>query len=533
MSEDWRQKAKATLAHVPGALEATLAVRDALIPVPDPARPGRAFLRWLRELNAAGPLPQPQPERRVLVFACRYHWIRWSLATTVVLLGRNCRVDFAFLPGIRSEGEESLLENKEFEVYCGKYLQGRRHPRLRFVDLRRVEPAPVPEALVAQADAQSLLDTRWVLQREEIDPQGNPEHRALFEFRRRRNLDCMARFLSQLQRDSYDLVLVPHGNLRELGAAFAAARHAGQKTVTIDFKERQESIVFSDHEAVGRMDLSREWAAAAPHVLSADARHRVGQLISTRQGVDWDGFQYKYQQAAFSGDRTRVLADLGVPPGGPLALLCPNVAWDSALQGRDRAFPSLIEWIRHTVRLFADRPGSRLVVRVHPAEILAGTAEPVADVIRQCCPRLPEHIRVIGPGEAVNTYDLMDACDFGLVYNSTAGLEMALRGLPTLVSGRPHYSEKGFTTDIEDPAHYLAAIEERLAAPQARLSERQVELAWCYADVFFFGWHHPFPWCLPTFWKDMSRWPIGRVLSPEGQERFGRTFDLLVNRPGS
>ncbi len=527
-----RRRIKTALALIPGALEATLAVRDALLHTPDPARPGRAFLRWLQELEAAGPLPQPQPERRVLVFACRQQWLRWSLATTVVLLGRNCRVDFAFLPEHRTDGEESLLEAKEFRLYLGRFLQGRPHPRLRFIDLRRLDPAPVPAALAAQAEAQSLLDTRWVLQREEIDPQGNPEHQALFEFRRRRNLDCMARLLSQLQRDSYDLVLLPHGNLRELGAAFAAARHAGQKIVTIDFKEREESIVLSGHEAVGRMDLSREWAAA-PHALSAEARRRVSDLISTRQGVDWVGFRQKYQQAAYRGDRARVRADLGVPPGGPLALLCPNVAWDSALQGRDRAFPSLIAWIRHTVRLFADRPGASLVVRVHPAEILAGTAEPVADVVRQCCPHLPEHIRVIGPRDPVNTYDLMDACDFGLVYNSTAGLEMALRGLPTLVSGRPHYSEKGFTTDIEDPAHYLAAIEERLAAPQARLSERQIELAWCYADVFFFGWHHPFPWCMPSFWEDLSRWPISRVLSPEGRERFGRTFDLLVNRPGS
>jgi hypothetical protein len=529
MTPATRRKIKATLARVPGALEASLTARDALLTTPDPARPGRAFRRWLQELDAARPLPQPQPERRVLVFACREQWLRWSLATTVILLGRNCRVDFAFLPGIRSEGEESLLQTKEFEIYWGKYFRGHRHPRLRFIDLRRLDPAPVPAALAAQAEAQSLLDTRWVLQREEIDPQGNPEHRALFEFRQRRNLDCMARLLSQLQGESYDVMLLPHGNLRELGAAFAAGRHAGQKIVTIDFKEREESIVLSGHEAVGRMDLSREWAAAAPHVLSAAARHRVGDLISTRQGVEWEGFRQKYQQAAYCGDRSRVLADLGMPPGGPLALLCPNVAWDSALQGRDRAFPSLIAWIRHTVQLFAARTDARLVVRVHPAEILAGTAEPVADVIRQCCPDLPEHIRVIGPRDPVNTYSLMDACDFGLVYNSTAGLEMALRGLPTLVSGRPHYSEKGFTTDIEDPAHYRAAIEGRLT----RLSERQVELAWCYADVFFFGWHHPFPWCMPSFWKDMSRWPITRVLSPEGQERFGRTFDLLVNRPGS
>ena len=54
--------------------------------------------------------------------------------------------------------------------------------------------------------------------------------------------------------------------------------------------------------------------------------------------------------------------------------------------------------------------------------------------MRQVLPRLPEHIRLIGPKEKVNTYDLVEVADLGLVYTTTVGMEMAMNGVPVIVS---------------------------------------------------------------------------------------------------
>lgn len=530
MSEPLRRRTKDLLAHIPGALETALAVNLALRRPPAPGRPGQAFHSWLRDLAAAPLLPDPPPERRVLLFACRNNWLRMAAASAVVLLHRNCRVDVAYLPYHQTRREETLAEAKQFRYFWGRYLRDGLHPRLHFTDLSRVEPAPLPVALVEQADSLSILDARWCLQLEEIDAAANPQHRAVWEFRRRRNLDGMARLLSFLRSRSYDVAALPHGNVRELGAAFRVARHAGLPTVTYDFKERAEAIVLSDDDPVAFMDTSREWNADAPHTLSPEARERVRDLIARRCDAQWKGFSWSHQYVGYEGDRAGVLTRLDLPAGGPVALLCPNVAWDSSLQGRDRAFSSLVDWVRHTARFFADRPQGRLVIRVHPSESMFGTAQPVAQVVRDCFPRLPANLRIVDSQDAINTYDLMDLCDFGLVYNSTTGLEFALRGTPVLVAGRPHYSEKGFTREAGSREQYDAALDGLLESSSSRLSDRQIELAWCYADVFFFRWHHPFPWCMSTFWKDLERWPLSRVLSPEGQARFGPTFDILAGR---
>jgi hypothetical protein len=516
-----RVKLKGLLALSPGGLEAALAVKHALFPPPPGGEPGKMLVHGLRDLERLRPAG-PGDERRLLMFACRDPWLRVSLASAVVLLARLCRIDFAYLPHTGVSRDDSTVESKEFRFYYSRFFRESRHPRLRFFDLTRLTAAPPSAAFEREAEQQSLLDTKWVLQREEIDPPRNERHRAVFQFRRRRNLDCMLRLVPLLEQSQYDAVLIPHGNLRELGAAYRAARLLGRRVISFDFKDRAEAVVLSDDGPVSDMDTSHEWALDAPHVLSASARTRLQDLMTERQGTVWRRFTWAPQRAPYQGG-SRPAA------GGRTALLCPNVAWDSALLGRDRAFPSLVEWVRQTVRYFAARRDCRLIVRVHPAEAIFGTGQPVAGVVRECCHPLPDHIRVVGPTDPVNTYDLMDACDFGLVYNSTAGLEMAMRGLPTIVAGRPHYAGKGFTIEPRDPVEYRSVLDRMLYAP-SRLSAREVDLAWCYADVFFFRWHRPFPWCMRNFCQHLARWPFERVLSGQGWELFGPTFDLLAGR---
>jgi hypothetical protein len=53
-------------------------------------------------------------------------------------------------------------------------------------------------------------------------------------------------------------------------------------------------------------------------------------------------------------------------------------------------------------------------------------------------------------------------------------------------------------------------------------------LAWEYAYLFFFEYPHPFPWHLLHMKEDLQEWPLEKVLSPEGQAVFARTFSYLT-----
>jgi hypothetical protein len=117
-----------------------------------------------------------------------------------------------------------------------------------------------------------------------------------------------------------------------------------------------------------------------------------------------------------------------------------------------------------------------------------------------------------------------------LVYTTTTGMEMSMNGIPVIVCGQTHYRGRGFTLDPRTWDEYYAMLETTIANP-ARLSQQQIETAWEYAYRFFFEYPLPFPWRLMHFWKDVEIWPLGRMLSGEGQSAYKQTFDYLAGEP--
>jgi hypothetical protein len=85
----------------------------------------------------------------------------------------------------------------------------------------------------------------------------------------------------------------------------------------------------------------------------------------------------------------------------------------------------------------------QLVIRIHPGE--AFTKGPsVAEVVRGALPGadLPEHIHLIPADAKVNSYDIFEIAGLGLVYTTTAGLEMAMSGVPVIAVGNTHYAAR-------------------------------------------------------------------------------------------
>jgi hypothetical protein len=183
------------------------------------------------------------------------------------------------------------------------------------------------------------------------------------------------------------------------------------------------------------------------------------------------------------------------------------------------------------VQYFATRPEVQLVIRIHPGELIT-KGPSVADVVLKTLPSLPENIHLVPADARVNTYDIVDIAELGLVYTTTVGMEMAMSGVPVIVVGNTHYRNKGFTLDPENWQGYFELLTDVLINPgKYRLSQEQVEQAWNYAYRFFFDYPHPFPWHLLHMWKDLETWPLSRLLSEEGISIYHKTFSYLVGEP--
>jgi len=183
------------------------------------------------------------------------------------------------------------------------------------------------------------------------------------------------------------------------------------------------------------------------------------------------------------------------------------------------------------VRYFAKRKNIQLVIRVHPGETLThGTS--MVEVVKGECGEIPAHIHLIEPDEPINTYDVLEITDLGLVYTTTVGLEMAMRGIPVLVAGQTHYRNRGFTFDPGSWEEYHKMLDFVLDdLESARLTQEQIELAWRYAYLFFFEFPKPFPWHLLDLKQDIKKRPVAYVLGEEGSKKYGETLEYLVGKP--
>ena len=269
------------------------------------------------------------------------------------------------------------------------------------------------------------------------------------------------------------------------------------------------------------------WNSLGNQPLPEKAKLALTGLFGARKNAHlWGNFARQWQQNPVKGGAS-VRESLRLDER-PMALLATNVLGDSLTLGRQRITQTMAEMIVRTIAYFMRHPEVQLVVRVHPGELKThGTS--MVDVINQAYPELPENIHIIRPEDKTNTYDLMEIADFGLVYTTTVGMEMAMSGLPVIVTGKTHYAGKGFTLDPQTWKEYEQMLEQVSHNPTSeRLTPEQVEKAWLYAYLFFFEFSLPFPWHILWLSDDFSNRPMSYVLSDEGQQEYGQTFAYLA-----
>jgi hypothetical protein len=271
----------------------------------------------------------------------------------------------------------------------------------------------------------------------------------------------------------------------------ALARDIG--VVTYEMAPRESALVFSAGTPAPLYDTDAAWEAARDRPLAPPERAEIMEMLTARS--EGRASHESYFEDPESDPR-QLRASLDLPPGARVISLFTNLAWDSAVVGRDLAYPSMLDWIDHAVKLGSELDDVVLVVRVHPAEERWGTMQPVAASL----PELPASVRLIGPDQPLSSYALLEISDLALTYTTTVGLEAAARGVPVAVAALTHYRGRGFTHDLGSPED-LAAL---LHSGKWEISDEQVELALRYAFMFFYRCMIPFPAVEPAYGKPAS-----------------------------
>lgn len=465
------------------------------------------------------------PAQRIFIFATLRYWLEHATLLGMALAGMRHSVSLAYLPYARWQEPIDAFNLRRQNVYTENVLS-KASPLINIVPLlSQSKVSQLPSKLQRAVELVSLRDTQYTLQVEQVSLESD-----LYQLRYHRNLAAAGAAFSYLERHKPDVIILPNGTILEFGVIYQVAHHLGIPTVTYEFGEQRDRIWLAHNAEVMRQETTELWQARSRQPLSQEQLSQVRKLFASRQRASlFENFSRRWQGVSSEGG-TQVRQTLGLDQR-PIVLLATNVIGDSLTLGRQVFSDSMTEWLERTVQYFATRPDIQLVARIHPGELIT-KGPSVADVVHKTLPSTPENIHLVPADAQVNTYDLIEIADLGLVYTTTVGMEMAMSGVPVIVVGNTHYRDKGFTLDPATWDSYFELLTHVLADPRSfRPSQIQVDQAWNYAYRFFFEYPHPFPWHLVHIWKDLETWPISRLLSEEGLSNFQPTFRYLVGEP--
>jgi len=460
-------------------------------------------------------------DKKLLLFATLHYWIEQAAIIGLTLRALGHEVTIAYLPYHDWRKDINKFDLRRQDLYTRRVLSPL-DGLVNCASLLDVQPASdLPADLSSDISLVSIYDSQYTDQIEDVD-----QTSAIYKLRQQRNTFAARTALTLMQDIKPDTVLIPNGTITELGVVYRVARYLNLRTVTYEFNDQREQVWIAQDDEVMRQNTDLLWDARGGNKLTDSERTLIEELESARMGGRAFGKSVRKWQDVETKGGEQLHAELNLDREHPIVLLATNVLGDSLTLGRNIFARSMADWIEKTVQFFASKPEVQLVIRIHPGERLTHGPS-MADVVQGALARIPENIHLIRPLEKVNTYDLMEIANLGLVYTTTTGLEMAMNGIPVIACGETHYRKRGFTLAPMSWDEYYALIEQTLQS-KTTLTQAQIETAWKYAYRFFFDYPLTFPWRLMHFWKDMEVSPMSRVLSEEGQKEWGKTFAYLA-----
>ncbi|MGH2563298.1 MAG: hypothetical protein ACRDE5_02215 [Ginsengibacter sp.] len=249
-----------------------------------------------------------------------------------------------------------------------------------------------------------------------------------------------------------DRVIMSHGIYPTWGPAFEIINKAEIPIVTYGRGKKAHTQKFNWNMTSDWWDVSEEWEKVKDVPLNEEQHQKINQYLKTRISHSEDVMVYNFGALE---DREITLQRFNLDPGKLTYTLFTNVLWDAASTQREIAFKNPVEWDFETIKWFASQPAKQLIVKIHPAEVVIGTNQPFADLIKKNIPNLPSNVRLIEPNEEVNSWSIYKVTDLGIVHTTTAGMELPLLGIPSIVVSRTHFRAKGFTVDIYSKESYF------------------------------------------------------------------------------
>lgn len=488
---------------------------------------------WLSGLR--NPPLQPLPEAKRIFLFCAYRIeFTLNLNLAVLLAWRGHRVTIGYLPKLQSPIKEPRRDHPSAKRYLASALKDVYRlsaGHICCIDLSDMANAdqPLDEAFIAR---QVTSDVVMAVKRETFDLD-DPEVKGNLAYYLGVARDAQRAAWSHLSahRMDYDLCLIPNGTTFEGAQVCHVAKQLNIPVNTFEkFAFKNIRVINHGDNFLAFHDLDLAWnlrltAGYKDEPFCSRACGRAMELLNERRTNSTKTWGWKLQTAPPQSVE-EALAEQGLGKEEPFVLVCTNVPYDAGYEGLRSIFPSMRDWLIETVRCLLGHSNLTVIVRAHPGEAAHYGGKERSEQTLLKAGIVSDRLIVIPAEARVNTYALMEACRFGVVFSSTAGLEMAMMGKTVLIGSHVYYARRGFTVDAKDHADYFYQIQQLTdgVAPLGLRPEQARE-----ARLFHFILHcvmqWPYPYDKPS---SIRAFPPAKLLSSRRIGEYLNTLDVLT-----
>ncbi len=448
--------------------------------IKDAITPRQALEQWIKDLK-----PSPDVKGRVLITAFRNRtWIEWAIYCAAVIRQMGFESTILFK---QDEIRKFYNEPSYFNFWEGvKKLPG--------IELVNIDDLPFKEEdynkyintydkdLIAALAYDHHLESSDII--EQTEKFGTEITELKIEAAKNG-----ARVYQYCKNNKFHLFICYSGIIRDTKLILQGALDAGQQTVCVEgWGWRPGHMIYNfnapslEYNVKGWMKYFGKWDEKKNALMSKYFSFLDGDKADT----DWLK-NFQTVQKAKKGEKIPEYIHGFLNGQQKIFLLACNVIGDSSLLNRETIFKSHRDFVKQNIEYFASRPDLKLIVRAHPGEglVKAKVAIKMGEFAKQISKEI-SNVLVIDDTEKLNTFSLIPFVHAGLVWITSAGADMVVRGIPVISGAMPKYTGLGIVDEPKTQEEYFSLID-NYSKSEIKPTAEQILKAKEYLHLVFKG----------------------------------------------
>ena len=509
-----------------------------------------SFPKVYNQLKKIKVFEENKSNKRILTFTVTPHWHNYLLLISGIITARGVKIDYYWNDFYTHDNKDTANDQQQIKSFFNNIEKTKINKNLNLFDINKIEKTKLSSKLLKIIKKQSEIDTSNHLRKIKFNKK-SIDYKKIYSDKLKQNIDLASKILTVVRKYKYKSAIVPAGSfLYEWGVVFKTLRYLNIDCCSIDYNlfggtDKQLSVSWNYSSVIKDdyqfKDFEKYFISLSKSEKNEIANYskKINKTFKSSFSSFWHNKKYNTVPATQLVNQEKnnknLLKKLQIEKNQKIVLLLPSHGYEQHYRMKNLIFNNYIDWLNNTINELIQKKNIKIIVRCHPFPYdpnkdvinFKASDETSLNILKKNKFYNHKNLRIIGPFEKVNTYDLMELSDLGIVYTSLSGLELAMMGKKPIVCTNTSYSNEKYICRPKNKREYFKNIQSLLN--RNTISEDNI----LRAKIFYFYFTNilpkKFPWSFIKNGYYYNQFNFFTALSYKNLfNDFIDTFDYLV-----